>query len=173
MDIEDESFLSRSKGSRVAGLGKMSSFAHFIADLCSAKLLIYHGTLSNNGEAILLFFKCMSEALGGHSLAWSAEKVILIEKRSAFHIFGYYSGKMCSRAGYFLSYTAYALAAGVKDPLMLEPYGKHKLIRYREPALLGSLEQGRSQSSPVSFKKKNSSSQVKGRVPIGRPWEKP
>ena len=108
--------------------------------------------------------------LGGHSLAWSVEKVILIEKRSAFHIFGYYSGKMCSRAGYFLSYTAYVLATGVKDPLS---YGKHKLIRNREPALLGSLEQGRSQNSIVSFKKKKSSSQVKGRVPIGRPWEKP
>ena len=110
---------------------------------------------------------------GGHSLAWSAEKVILIEKRSALHIFGYYSGKMCSRAGYFLSYTAYALAAGVKDPLMLEPYGKHRLIRNREPAPLGSLEQERSESSIVSVKKKKSSSQVKGRVPIGRPWEKP
>ena len=80
---------------------------------------------------------------------------------------------MCSRAGYFLSYTAYVLAAGVKDPLMLKPYGKHKPIRNREPAILGSLEQGSSQSSIVSFKKKKSSSQVKGRVPIGRPWEKP
>ena len=128
--------------------------------------------MSNNGEAIL-FFKCTSEALGGHSLAWSTDKVILIEKRYAFHIFGYYSGKMCSRAGYFLSYTAYALAAGVKDPSMLEPYGKHKLIRNREPALLGSLEQEMSQGSIVSIKKKKSSSQVKGRVPIGRPWEKP
>ena len=64
----------------------MSSLAHFIADLCSTKLLIYHGTLSNNGEDILLFFKCMSEALGGHSLAGSTDKVILIEKRSAYHI---------------------------------------------------------------------------------------
>ena len=144
LDIEDESFLSRSKGNRVAGLGKMSSLAHFIADLCSAKLLICYGTLSNNGEVILLFFKCMSEALGGHSLAWSADKVILIEKRFAFHIFCYYSGKMCSRAAYFLSYTAYVLATGVKDPLILEPYGKHKLIRNREPAILGSLEQGSS-----------------------------
>ena len=84
--------------------------------------------MSNNGEAILLFFKCMSEALGGHSLAWSVDKVILIEKRSAFHIFCYYFRKMCSRARYFLSYTTYVLAASVKDPLMLEPYGKHKLI---------------------------------------------
>ena len=129
LDIEDESFLLRSKGSRVVGLGKLSSLAHFIADLCYAKLLIYHGTMSNNREVIFLFFKCMSEDLGGHSLAWSVDKVILIEKRSAFHIFGYYSKKMCSRVGYFLSYTAYAFAAGVKDPLMLEPYVKHKLIR--------------------------------------------
>ena len=60
--------------------------------------------MSDNGEAIILFFKCMSEALGGHSLAWSADKVILIEKRYAYHIFGYYSEKMCSRVGYFLSY---------------------------------------------------------------------
>ena len=94
LDIEDESFLSRTKGSRVASLGKLSSLAHFIADLRYAKLLIYHGTMSNNGEAILLFFKCMSEALGGNSLAWSADKVILIEKRSAFHIFCYYFEKM-------------------------------------------------------------------------------
>ena len=129
LDIEDETFLSRSKGSRVAGLGKLSSLSHFIANLCNAKLLIYHGTMSNNGKAIILFFKCLSEALGGHSLAWSIDKVILIEKRYALHIFGYYSEKQCSRAGYFLSYTPYALTASVKDPLRLEPYGKHKLIQ--------------------------------------------
>ena len=125
--------------------------------------------MSNNGEAIIHFFKCMSEAL---LLAWSANKVILIEKRFAFQ--SYYFGKMCSRAGYFLSYIAYALAAtGVKDPLRLGPYCKHKLIQNRELSLLGSLEQERSHSSPVSLKKKKSSSQVKGRVPIGKPWEKP
>ena len=62
-------------------MGKMSSFAHFITDLCFAKLLIYHGTLSNNGEAMLLFFKCMLGALGGprrglHSIFL----VIILEK---------------------------------------------------------------------------------------------
>ena len=39
---------------------------------------------------------------------------------------------------------SFKIGAGVKDPLMLEPYGKHKLIRNREPAILGSLQQGSS-----------------------------
>ena len=91
MDIEDEIFVLRSKGSRVVGLVKPSSLSHFIIDLSNAKMLIYHGSMSNNGEAIILFFRCMSEALGGHSLSWHVNKVILIEKRFALYIFGYYS----------------------------------------------------------------------------------
>lgn len=73
----------------VVGLGKLSSLSHFITNLYNAKMLIYHESMSNNGEATLLFFKCMSEALGGHFLSWNADKVILIEKKIALYIFGY------------------------------------------------------------------------------------
>ena len=135
LQIEDDTFLQRSSGSRQAGFGKLSSVAHYIHDLASAKILIYHRQLSNNGEAIVYFFKCLSRVLGGHELSWQKEKIILIERLSAIDIFGDYVNK---QASYFLSYTSYALACGVKDPKCLEGYGKHKLIRFREPPMIAS-----------------------------------
>ena len=130
LQIEDDTFLQRSSGSRQAGFGKLSSVTHYIHDLASAKILIYHRQLSNNGEAIVYFFKCLSRVLGGHELLWQKEKIILIERLSAIDIFGDYVNKQASRASYFLSYTSYALACGVNDPKCLEGYGKHKLIRF-------------------------------------------
>ena len=75
--------------------------AHYIHDLGSAKILIYHRQLSNNGEAIVYFFKCLSRVLGGHELSWQKEKIILIERLSAIDIFGDYVNKQASRASYF------------------------------------------------------------------------
>ena len=67
--------------------------------------------MSNNGEANLLFSKSMSKALGGHTLSWNGDKVILIEKKYALYTFGYSFKKLYSRAGYFLSYIAYGFSA--------------------------------------------------------------
>ena len=101
-----------------------------------AKIIIYHRQLSINGEALVFFFKLLTRALGGHAITWQKEKIILIERCSAINIFGYFANKQCSRAAYFLSYTSYALACGVTNPKCLEDYGKHKLIRYREPPMI-------------------------------------
>lgn len=124
--------------------------------------MIFHRSLSTNGEATVFFFKSLSKALGGHPFSFQAEKVILLEKHSALYIFGYYSGKQCSRVGYFLSYTAYALSCGeFLDPLRLEGYGKHKLIRDRKPSLVAlpdriEEEQATQQMTLISLKKKKS-----------------
>ena len=82
----------------------------------------------------------MSRVLGGHELSWQKEKIILIERLSTIDIFGDYVNKQASRASYFLSYTSYALACGVNDPKCLEGYGKHKLIRFREPPMIASCD---------------------------------
>ena len=136
LQIEDDKFLRRSSGSRITRFGKMSSLANYIHDLANAKIIIFHRQLSINGEALVYFFKLLSRALGGHAITWQKEKIILIERCSAINIFGYFPNKQCSRAAYFLSYTSYALACGVTNPKYLEDYGKHKLIRYREPPMI-------------------------------------
>ena len=118
----------------------MSILTHYIHDLANAKIIIFHRQLSINGEAIVYFFKLMTRALGGHAITWQKEKIILIERCFAINIFGYFLNKQCSRAAYFLSYTSYALACGVTNPKYLEDYGKHKLIRYREPPMITSAE---------------------------------
>ena len=113
----------------------MSGLAFYIKDLAKAKILIFHKLLGNDGEAALVFFKGLSMALDGYSLTTTAEKVILVEKRTAMYVFGYFPGKQCSRAAYFLAYTVYALACNVNSVDLLEAYGKHYLLRFREPDL--------------------------------------
>lgn len=79
-----------------------------------------------------LAFKTLSHFLGGYHISRGVSKVILIEKHTAIQVFGYGCGIMCSRAGYFLSYTAYAKALGINDPKELTSYGKHYMLRHRE-----------------------------------------
>ena len=86
------------------------------------------------------FLSISSNALGGHLISFEKENIVLIENCSTIMMFGYFQGKHCSRASYFLSYIAYALACGIEDPQHLGSYGKHKLIRYQEQALITTVE---------------------------------
>ena len=62
----------------------------------------------------------------------SVNKIILVEKNMAMDVFGFAPGHPSCRAGYFLSYTAYALALGVEDPKLLTGYGKNYMLAHRE-----------------------------------------
>ena len=50
----------------------------------------------------------------------------------AVDIFGFAPGHPSCRAGYFLSYTAYALALGIENPKLLTDYGKNYMLTHRE-----------------------------------------
>ena len=67
--------------------------------------------------------------MGGKHIALNTEKVILVEKQFALRVFGQGPGCQALRCGYYLGYSAAAIAAGVKDPDTLLDYGKRALIR--------------------------------------------
>ena len=96
-------------------------------------MLIYHNNLSEEGTLATFFFKIMSRFLGGTVIPSNYEKVILVEKIFALAVFEYHPTIRCSRRGYFLAYTAFALALGIEniDELMTGPYGKNRLLRYK------------------------------------------
>lgn len=70
--------------------------------------------------------------MGGNDIAMNAEKVILVEKQFAMRIFGQGPGCQALRCGYYLSYSAGAIAAGIKDPETLTIYGKRDLLRSKK-----------------------------------------
>ena len=59
-------------------------------------------------------------------------RIILVENNMARDIFGFAPGHPSCRAGYFLSYTAYALALGIENPKLLTEYGKNYMLTHRE-----------------------------------------
>lgn len=113
--------------------GRDSALKHYIKALSKSKVLIYHNNLSEEGTLATFFFKTMSRFLGGTVIPSSYEKVILVEKVTALTVFGYQPTIRCSRRGYFLAYTAFALALGIEniDELLTGPYGKNRLLRYK------------------------------------------
>lgn len=106
---------------------------HYIKALSKSKVLIYHNHLSEEGTLATFFFKTLSRFLGGAVIPSSYEKVILVEKVTALSVFGYQPTIRCSRRGYFLAYTAFALSLGIDsiDDLITGPYGKNRLLRYK------------------------------------------
>ena len=58
--------------------------------------------------------------------------IILVDKRIVLDVFGTAAKFLSACLGYFLSYTAYALALGITDPKELTPYGKNYMLRHRE-----------------------------------------
>lgn len=56
---------------------------------------------------------------------------MLLEKTAALRIFGYGQGFWPSRAGYFLCYSAYALADKKKDVKAIGGYKRKTFLRYR------------------------------------------
>ena len=58
--------------------------------------------------------------------------IILLEKYMALDIFGFAPAHASCRAGYFLNYTAYALALGMEYPKLLIGYKKQYMLAHRE-----------------------------------------
>lgn len=76
--------------------------------------------------------KVLSRFMGyNHPIQFNANKIMMLEKSAALRIFGYGPGFWPSRAGYFLCYSAYALAHGEKDLEKLSGYKRKKFLRYR------------------------------------------
>ena len=59
-------------------------------------------------------------------------RINLVKKYTALDIFGFAPAHTSCRAGYFLNYTAYALALGIEDPNLLTGYGKHYMLAHRD-----------------------------------------
>ena len=55
--------------------------------------------------------------------------MVLVEKHFALQIFGQGPGCQALRSPYYLSYSAEAIAVGIKDPDTLTLYGKRDLLR--------------------------------------------
>ena len=89
---------------------------------------ILHGVYSNDAYLKILAFKTLSKFLGGYQIPSSVNRVILLEKYMALDIFGFAPGHASCRAGYFLSYTAYALALGIKEPKLRTGYGGQYML---------------------------------------------
>lgn len=133
LEVHVDEFLGRRGGKRKKqGLGKDAALGNYLKAFPNKGVLIFHTKYSNSVYSPLLTFKTLSHFLGGHPISRGVSKVILLEKQAAIQVFGYGCGMMCSRAGYFLSYTAYAKALGIDDPKDLTPYGKHHMLRHRE-----------------------------------------
>ena len=90
--------------------------------------------MSNDKVEFPMFaLKTLSKYLGAYPLRWNAEKVMLLEKNAIIRIFSQGSGVYALRSKYYLAYAAYGLACGIQDPLLLEDYGKTKLLKQCRP----------------------------------------
>ena len=95
--------------------------------------IIYHKEYSEDNAKFPLFaFKILSRFFGGKHIALNTEKVILVEKQFALRVFGQGPGCQALRCGYYLAYSAAAIAAGIKEPATLMDYGKRALIRSKK-----------------------------------------
>ncbi|MCO5578075.1 hypothetical protein L7F22_031913 [Adiantum nelumboides] len=127
--VYDDSFLRRAGGSQqglVTGVqGKDAALSHYIRCFNHKKIKIYHKEYSKDNAKFSLFaMKVITRLCGGHPLPLNAERVILIEKQFALHIFGIGYGCQALKDPYFMSYRAPTLAVGVKDSQNLDPYNK-------------------------------------------------
>ena len=76
---------------------------------------IIHGVYSCDAYLKILAFKTLSKFLGGYQIPPTVNRIILLEKYMALDIFGFAPAHASCRVGYFLNYTAYALALGIED----------------------------------------------------------
>lgn len=134
LGIEIDEFLGRRGGfrKRRGSIGKDSSLMNYIKSFPKSGIYIIHSKYSNDAYERLLMFKVLSRYLGGYQLPIAANRIILIEKNMALDIFGHADGHPSCRAGYFLTYTAYALALGIEDHKLLTDYGKNYMLCHRE-----------------------------------------
>ena len=129
--VYDDDFIRRVKGVRVEGLGKESSLGAYIGNLRLPQVVIFHSKFSKDKAVFPLFaLKTLTSYLGGWVLQRNAEKAILVEKQFAVRTFGQAPGVHASRSKYFLTYVAFALSCGIRNPKLLLPdYGKSEILR--------------------------------------------
>ena len=132
--VEIDDFLGRRGGFRKkrGATNLDSSLENYIKVLPKSRMHIIHAKYSNDAYLKILTFKTLSKFLGGHQIRNSVNRIILVEKSMAIDIFGFAPGHPSCRAGYFLSYTAYALALGIENPKLLTDYGKNYMLTHRE-----------------------------------------
>ena len=63
------------------------------------------------------------------TLQRNAEKAILVEKQFAVRTFGQAPRVHASRSKYFLTYVAFVLSCGIRNPKLLPDYGKSEILR--------------------------------------------
>ncbi len=98
------------------------------------QVVIFHSKFSKDKAEFPLFvLKTLSTYSGGRVLQRNAEKVILVEKQFAIRSFGQGPGVHALRSKYFLTYVAYALSCGIRDPKLLPVFGKRELLRSQRP----------------------------------------
>lgn len=135
MEIEDkDNFLGRAMGSRGGSEDaskKDSGLAHFLPHLDKEVFVVYHKLYSDSPDVPMFAMKVLSRLMGYSYIPFNANKIMLLEKTAAVRIFGYSPGLWSSRAGYFLCYSAYALANKNTDTKPLEGYSRKKFLRYR------------------------------------------
>ena len=132
--VEIDDFLGRRGGFRKkrGATNLDSSLENYIKVLPKSRMHIIHAKYSNDVYLKILTFKTLSKFLGGYQIRNSVNRIILVEKSMAVDIFGFSPGHPSCRAGYFLSYTAYALALGIENPKLLTDYGKNYMLTHRE-----------------------------------------
>ena len=132
--VEIDEFLGRRSGlrKRRGSLTLDSALMNYVKEFPKSGMYIIHAKYSNDAYMKILTFKTLSRYLGGYPMKNSVNRVILLEKNMAMDIFGFAPGHTSCRAGYFLSYTAYALALGIQDPNLLTPYGRNYMVAHRE-----------------------------------------
>ena len=133
MEIADsDNFLGRGRGSR-AGASTLKDIAlgHYLARIDPNSFLVFHSSFSEDATWPILCIKALTRLLGFSGLQYNAHKVMFLEKTAAIRIFGYGPGYSASRAGYFLAFTSYALAANRTDVKSIAGYKRRKFLRYR------------------------------------------
>lgn len=95
-------------------------------------LNIIHARYLNDAYLKILSFKALLKFLEDYQIKNDINRIIILKKHMVLTIFGFSFRHPCYKAGYLLSYTAYALALGVEDSKPLTSYGKNYMLAHRE-----------------------------------------
>ena len=113
--------------------GRNQSLGHYIGNLNSETIIIYHSKYSESPTLPMFALKALSRVVGSQPLHKGIEKIILVEKQEAIRIFGYMPGYVGSRAGYFRTMVSYVLAhvGKAEEIKKIQGYKKQEFLKYR------------------------------------------
>ena len=129
--MDPEKFLGRAKGSRPLDLKRNQSLGHYIGKLSKETVVIYHQKFTTEPNFPFLAIKAMSKVVGSHKFPPGLEKIILVEKEQAIRVFGFFTGLVGSRGGYFGAMASYVLANSGDLIRQLTCYNKQKYLKFR------------------------------------------